>query len=407
MDSSGWKARFFIVWTGQAFSLVGSALVSFALIWWLTANTGSATTLATAALMSWLPVIVLGPFAGALIDRWSRQWIMVVADGMTALFTALLVYLYWLGTVQVWHVYVILFLRSLGTAFHEPAMMAATPLMAPRDQLTRIAGLNKTLDGGITIVCPPLGALLLAVLPIQSILAIDVLTAVIAIVPLLVVDVPQPETIGTVPGQRSVIGDLIEEFRYVWNWRGLCLLVVTAAVARLFVFPAYHFIPLLVTKHFGGDAVQLGWMNSAQGVGTMAGGIILSAWGGFRRRMVTSLVGAIGIGVGFVILGVAPSTVFWLALAAICFVGISAPIMGGPRIAILQSSVPPEMQGRVLTLYRGLLQAMIPLGLAIGGPLADAFDVRLLFILGGTACILAGLTYALVPSILYLEDGSR
>ena len=103
-------------------------------------------------------------------------------------------------------------------------------------------------------------------------------------------------------------------------------------------------------------------------------------------------------------MGLVPATVFWLALAAICFAGMSVPMMGGPRIAILQSAVRPEMQGRVLTLYRGLLQAMIPLGLAIGGPLADALDVRILFILGGTACILAGLAYALVPSILYLED---
>src|SRR5262245_26409290 len=142
-----WGRPFFTIWTGQAFSLFGSALVQFALIWWLTQKSGSATVLALATLAGMLPMILIGPFAGALVDRWNRRIIMMAADAVIALFTLLLVYLFATGAVQIWHVYVILAVRAVGGAFHFPAMSASTPLMVPDDQLTRVGGLNQTLQG--------------------------------------------------------------------------------------------------------------------------------------------------------------------------------------------------------------------------------------------------------------------
>jgi DHA3 family macrolide efflux protein-like MFS transporter len=139
-------------------------LVRFALIWWLTEETGSATTLAVASAVTMLPLIVLGPFGGALVDRWDRRWVMVISDGIIALLTVLLAYLYWLEVAQVWQVYAILFLRSLGGAFQDSAMRASTSLMAPKEQLTRVSGMNETLQGIVNVVSPPLGALLLEVL---------------------------------------------------------------------------------------------------------------------------------------------------------------------------------------------------------------------------------------------------
>jgi DHA3 family macrolide efflux protein-like MFS transporter len=143
MSAPGWRVRFYTIWTGQALSLVGSALLRFALIWWLTEQTGSATVLATASLAPSLTGIVLGPFVGTLVDRWRRRWIMVWADGAIAACTALLAFLYGRGVVETWQIYLILSLRALGTAFHDPAMTASTSLMAPRDQLTRVAGMNQ------------------------------------------------------------------------------------------------------------------------------------------------------------------------------------------------------------------------------------------------------------------------
>ena len=155
-----WKGRFFTIWSGQALSLMGSALVRFALIWWMTETTGSATVLAMATLVAFLPPIVLGPLVGTLVDRWKRRWIMAVADASIALFTAVLAGLYWRGTVATWHIYAILSLRALGAAFHSPAMTASTTLMVPKEWLTRVAGMDQTLNAMTRIAGAPLGALL-------------------------------------------------------------------------------------------------------------------------------------------------------------------------------------------------------------------------------------------------------
>ncbi|MCK4977843.1 MAG: MFS transporter, partial [Anaerolineales bacterium] len=169
-----WAAPFFTIWTGQAFSLLGSQLVQFALIWWLTKTTGSATVLATASLVGLLPQVLLGPIAGTFVDRWSRRVTMIIADGIIALATVLLAYLFWSGVVQIWHVYLLMFVRSMAGSFHWPAMQASTSLMVPKEHFSRIQGLNQILNGGMNIISAPLGALLLEVLSIQGVLSIDV-----------------------------------------------------------------------------------------------------------------------------------------------------------------------------------------------------------------------------------------
>src|SRR6266508_6925953 len=167
-ETGKWAGRFFFIWSGQALSLFGSALVQFALIWWLTQKSGSATVLAIATLVGMLPQIVIGPFAGALVDRWNRRIIMMVADGTIATFSLLLAYLFATGAVQIWHVYAVMAVRALGGAFHFPAMSASTPLMVPKEQLTRISGLNQALQGINSLAAPPLGAFLISVISTRS-----------------------------------------------------------------------------------------------------------------------------------------------------------------------------------------------------------------------------------------------
>ncbi len=187
-----WAFRFFTVWSGQAFSLFGSSLVQFALVWYLTKESGSATVLATATLVAMLPQIVLGPIAGALVDRLNRRLILIFADAGIMLATLGLVYLFATDRVEIWHIYAIMFARGLGGAFHWPAMQASTSLMVPEKHLARIAGMNQTLQGVINIVAPPTGAILIDAISNQNVLMIDVGTALIAILPLLFIPVPQP-----------------------------------------------------------------------------------------------------------------------------------------------------------------------------------------------------------------------
>lgn len=403
-----WAPPFFTIWTGQAFSLLGSQLVQFALIWWLTKTTGSATVLATAALVGLLPMVILGPIAGAFIDRWSRRLIMILADSAIALATILLAYLFWSGDIQIWQVYALMFIRALGSSFHWPAMQASTSLMVPKQHLSRIQGINQTLNGGMNILSAPLGALLLEFLPLQGVLMIDVGTALLAILPLFFIAIPQPDpgaSLDETGGRPSIWADFRAGLRYMLGWPGLMLVAVIAMIINLVLNPAFTLVPILVTQHFGGDAFQLAWLESIAGVGIIIGGLILSVWGGFRRRIMTTMVGLILIGLGCLFLGFLPSTAYPLAIAATFLVGFGIPITDGPLLAVMQDVVEPEMQGRVFTLFSSVVKAMTPLGLVIAGPLADRFGVQTWFIVGGLVTGIMGLAGYFIPAVVNIENG--
>ena len=396
---------FLVIWTGQALSLVGSQAVQFALIWWLTERTGSATVLATATFLGILPQVVLGPFIGALVDRWNRKRIMWVADSAVAASSVLLALLFATGTVTNGSVLALLFVRALGGAFHGPAMMASTSLMVPAAHLTRIQGLNQGLQGGALIITAPLGALLIATLPMATVMAIDVGTALLAIVPLLFIPVPQPEKgVNEVrAGLGSTWRDVLAGVRYLRSRRGHTPLLMMATLINLCMVPAFALLPLLVIEQ-GGGAGRLGWLNSVFGAGTLAGGILLGIWGGFRTRIYTTFVGLLAAGVGTLVLGGASSG--GVAMAGIGFLGMTLPFVNGPIQATLQATVAPELQGRVFTIYGSVCGAMAPLGLAVAAPIADLVGVRFWYAAGGIACLAMGALGFLVPSMVRIEESA-
>jgi DHA3 family macrolide efflux protein-like MFS transporter len=405
-QAGNWARRFFTIWTGQALSLFGSALVQFALIWWLTQESGSATVLAIATLVGMLPQIVLGPFAGALVDRWNRRLIMIAADLTIALVSLLLAYLFATGTVQIWHIYAVMAVRALGGAFHYPAMAASTPLMVPNEQLTRVNGLNQALQGVNSLVAPPVGALLLGFLPTQGILLIDVFTAMLAILPLLFLTVPQPERhkedhAGTKP---SLIRDVRDGLAYVRTIPGFTAIIFMALFLNFLLVPTGALVPLLVTKHFGKGAIELGLLESAMGVGIIAGGILLSIWGGFKKKIATSLMGIIGLGLGVMLVGIAPANLFILAITGNVVLGLMIPIANGPIGALMQSIVRPDMQGRVMSLVQSGATAISPLGLLLAGPVSDWLGIRLWFWAGGILCMLIAIAAFFRPAIMNVES---
>jgi DHA3 family macrolide efflux protein-like MFS transporter len=393
---------FLIVWTGQAFSLLGSALTQFALVWWLTHTSGSARVLAFATMVAVLPRIFVSPFAGALVDRWNRRVIMMVADSLIALAIVVLAVLYALEAVRVCHIYVLMFLRAVGGAFHWPAMQASTTLMVPEKHLSRVGGLNQTLQGLTDIVAPPLAAVLLEVQPMQSILAIDVVTAILAVAPLCFITIPHPGR-RAAPG-ASVLADLRAGLRFVWGWPGLTMVIVIATLSNLLTNPAFAIAPLLVSGHFGGGALELGWFQSAFGIGLVVGGLTLGVWGGTKRRVATMyLAQALG-GICILVVGMAPANGFPLAVGAVFLVGFLSSIHNGSLLSVLQATVSPEVQGRVLTLMMSGSGVTTPLGLAIAGPVADALGVRPWFAIAGLVTAGMGVGAFLVPAILRLED---
>jgi MFS transporter, DHA3 family, macrolide efflux protein len=402
-----WAIRFFAIWTGQALSLFGSSLVHFALIWWLTQKTGSATVLAFATLAGMLPQVLFGPFAGALVDRWNRRWIMIVADSLISLVTLILVYLFATDQAQVWHVYAILGVRSLAGSFHFPAMSASTPLMVPEDKLTRVNGLNQTLQGLNSMVAPPVGALLVSILPTHNILMIDIGTALLAVLPLFFINIPQPERkdmAADAAEKPSLMQDLREAIVYMRAWPGLLAILGMAVAINGLLTPAMSLMPLLVTKHFAKGALELGFVDTAWGVGMIAGGIILSVWGGFKRKIATTMMGIVGIGAGIMLVAAAPANLFPLALTGMVIGGVMNPLANGPLFSIVQSIIKPEMQGRVMALINTAATAITPLSLLVAGPISDLIGIRAWFWIAGIVTLLMGVSGFFSKSVMHVED---
>lgn len=400
--SPHWQRNFSFIWLGQAFSLFGSALVQFALIWWLTETTGSSTMLTWAAAMSVLPMVIIAPFAGVVVDRFNRRLIMIVSDGFVALFTLLLAFLFWQGVVEPWHVLAVLFLRATSGAFQFPAMQASTSLMVPAEQLARVQGFNQMLQGVMGIIAPPVGALLLGVLPLQGVLAIDFVTALIGITPLFFIAIPQPPVQATV--QISFFGEMQAGFTYILRWRGLFIIALMAIALNFLLTPAAALVPLLVTEHFGGAEGELAAMSSSFSLGMLVGGILLGVWGGFKRRIYTSMLGLMVLGVGFGAMGFIPANGFWVAVA-VWFLAAAANVMtNGPLGAAMQAIIRPEMQGRVFSLLGSVATAMAPVGLIIAGPVAEAVGVKAWYIVGGALCVVMAVLALFIPDVRHLED---
>lgn len=404
-SSRNWATRFFTIWTGQAFSLFGSQLVQFALVWWLAQKSGSATILAGATLVAMLPQVLFGLFAGALVDRWNRRIVMMVADGSIAFVTLILAWLFATGRVQIWHIYATMALRALGSAFHFPAMTASTPLMVPEEHLTRINGINQTLQGLMALVAPPVGALLISVLPTQGVLFIDIGTAMLAILPLLFLSIPQPKRQTTAAHEKpSLLQDVREGINYVRRWPGLVAILLIAVLLNFLLTPVGSLMPLLVTKHFGKGALEFGLTDSAWGLGVIAGGILLGVWGGFKRKVVTAFMGITGLGLGVMIVAFAPANGFWLALGAMAFIGLMNSMANGPLGALTQSLVRHDMQGRVNGLINSIASAMTPIGLLIAGPVSDLIGIRSWYWIAGIVSLLMGLAGFFMPAVMNVED---
>ncbi len=397
---------FWILFSGQSLSLVGSQAVQFALIWWLTQETGSATVLAAAAFLGLGPQIILGPVIGALVDRWNRKQILFFSDLVVAVASLVLALMFFTGTAQTIHVFAALLIRGLGGAFHQPTMLATTSLMVPKRHLTRVQGLNQVLLGGLNIIAAPLGAMLLAMLPMGGILLVDVMTATFALLPLLVIRIPQPEVskLGDDDKKASLLQDVVAGVRYLRRRGGHLTLVCMTSAINMCLVPAFSLLPLLVLREFAGDAALLGWLNAVLGVGFIAGGILLGTWGGFNKRIVTMLAGLMGLGGAVLALGLAPASGLLTVMVAMFLVGVMAPLINGSAQAILQATVRPDYQGRVFTLMGSLSGAMIPLGLALAAPVADLVGVRAWYVASGLICAAMGVLGFLVPAVLHIED---
>ncbi|MBN1440536.1 MAG: MFS transporter [Anaerolineales bacterium] len=409
--AGSWIGPFAAFWPSQALSLFGSRLVSFALIWHLAQTTDSAAVLALAALASLMPQVVLGPAAGAIVDRGNRRHILIVADSAIAAATLILSGLFAAGIAAPWQIFTFMFLRAVGDGFHAPAMLTTTTLIVPERHLARVQGLNQALEGALNIAAAPIAAVLLGFFPVVGIMLIDILTALAAVGILLRLRIPQPERAAGDARSGSFLEttrkDVIEGMRYVWRWTGLCALMAAGVCFNSLLQPALMLLPILVRRSLDGTAITLGGIQAAFGIGIVAGGAGLGIWGGFRRRVWTVVLGLAGLGASLLAAGLHPAgNALWIAG---CLFGCGAmmAVIHGALFAIIQSRVVPEMQGRVMALTMSAVGMAVPIGLTLAGPLADRLGPEVWFAAAGIVCLGMAASAAASPAVQRLEDRPR
>jgi DHA3 family macrolide efflux protein-like MFS transporter len=356
-------------------------------------------------MMGLLPQVILSPFIGTWVDRGNRRLILIAADGIVAVATFLLAILFVLNAVNVVHIYVALFIRAVAGGFHQSAFGASGVLLVPKEHLARVQGFNQALYGGLNIISAPLGAFLISIMPMPGILGIDVGTALLAVTILLFIQIPQPER--SADSSSTFWEDFIAGFRYIIAWRGLVILLGLVMVVNFFYSATEPLTPLLITKHFRGHAQQLAWWLSSFAVGTVLGGVILGTWGGFKRKVVTAQTGLILTGLSTTVVGIVSPDLFWLGLIANTAVGLLLPIINGSFGATLQTTIVPEMQGRVFAFILSAAMLISPIALMIAGPFADAFGIQLWFLIAGVSCTVMGIAGFFSQEVMTMDNKVR
>ena len=419
---------FTIIWLGQVVSLQGTAMTGFALTIWAWQATQQATALALVGFFNFVPALLVTPFAGALVDRWNRRFVMMLSDLAAVASTVVVLLLFSTGNLQIWHLFVTGAFSGAFGAFQFPAYSAAVTTLVSKTQYGRASGMLSTAQFASNIFAPALAAILLSVIGISGILLIDVCTFLVAIGALLLVHVPQPTV--TQEGQKSR-GSLWTEsvygFRYIYARKSLLALLLIFLCVNLLAPFAFTLLSPMVLARTGGDATVLSLVQSAMGVGGLAGGVALSVWGGPKRRIHGILLGLILVTMGIMFIGLGQTLLFWAPAAffAIFFV----PIINGSSQAIWQSKVAPDVQGRVFAARSMIAQVGAPVSMLSAGFLADSVfepllapggsgvplfgwlvgsgpgaGMSLMFVIAGALGMLVGLAGYAFPAVRNVED---
>jgi MFS family permease len=366
-EQSGMQV-FLVVWGGQFVSLVGTALTGFALSIWVYQETGSATQLSLVLLASQLPQILFTPIAGALVDRWDRRWAMIVADTGAGIGTLVLAVLLFTDNLEIWHLYLTLSFSGVFQSFQWPAYSAATTLLVSKEQYGRAAGMVQMAEAVGQVIAPAVAGIVLAFGGLETVIFIDVTSFLVAVGTLLFVRFPKAEVSAA---GAAAAGSLLSEARFGWTYikerRGLqALLWYFASVNLVFGFVGVLVFPLILGF---ADEVAMGNIFSAAGVGMVIGSVIMSVWGGPKRRVYGVLGADLVLGLALIAFGLRPSLLLIGIAGVLGFLVI--PIANGSSQALWQAKVEPDVQGRVFAVRRVLAQIAGPVAMLMAGPLAD------------------------------------
>ncbi len=406
--SSSWRPPFFTLWAGQAVSFLTSSTVQMALIWHLTNTTNSAAVLSIASMMGFLPTAILGSFAGTLVDRWPRKLTMIGADMFIAAASLVLVVYAFFAELPIWLVMVILAVRSVGTAFHSPAISAVTPLMVPEEYLTKCSGYTQTLQTVGYMAGTAIAVALYPAWSLSAIILLDVLGAVAASLAVVFIKIPElpKEEKSETAEKPHMWRELVEGYRVLKKHRGLFALLWIGALYMLLFSPTNALFPLMAKGHFRGGLMEASIAEITFSIGMLVGGGLLGMTGGFKNRAASIIVAMGGLGLGLAACGLLPPSGFVVYAVLCALMGVVVPFYSAPSMALLQEKIAPEYLGRVFGLNTSMVSMAMPIGLIFSAMLADRISVPVWFIISGTGCTILALVAIAMPSVRQVEkDG--
>lgn len=379
-----WKKDIALFLSAQTVTLLGSSIVQYAIIWYITLTTSSGLMITISTLCGFLPQLVISLFAGVWVDRYNRKYVSMISDAVIALVTLLLAVAFILGYKPLWLIFAVLAVRSFGTGIQTPTVNAIIPQLVPKDRLIKINGINSTLSSLNMLIAPAASGVLYAYFSIEKIFFADVITAAIGLVFMSMLKIAKL-TNSNLDG-KSTIKVIGEGFHYLRQNPFISYLIMFLIIMMILISPAAFMTPLMVSRSFGPEAWRLAINEMAFSSGAITGGILIAMWGGFTSRLRTTLFAGGTYGFFMIALGCAP--LFSIYLAFNFLIGITMPCFNAPVTSLLQEKVIPEMHGRIFSLVQVANCCALPLGMVLFGPLADHFRIEHLLVIAGVLVLL-------------------
>ena len=391
----GWKKKVAVFLVGQTITTFGSLLVQYALLWHLTLTTKSGVVLALAAVFGFLPQAIVSIFAGVWADRVNRKLMIIVSDSTIALATLVLAFFMLSGVDDLWLVFLVMAVRSVGAGIQMPAISALIPQIVPTDKLMRVNGINSSVQSSLLIIGPVAAAGIYSTFSLAAILFVDVVTAVIGLSLLATIAVPTLSRAAS-DDKPSYFTDLREGLEYIFSHDLVRWVMVIYSIVFLLVVAPSNLSPLMLVRTFGDDVWLLTILELSFGIGMVAGGALMAIFGSKADRLGMMVGTSILFGVLAVVMGFTTNLILFYSLFFL--IGLAVPAFSTSSMTLLQETVEPERQGRVFGFVGIVMAVAMPVGMAVLGPLADIVSVEILLIATGAITVLIAVVAVLLPA---------
>ncbi|MFK4952999.1 multidrug efflux MFS transporter Mdt(A) [Lactococcus garvieae] len=394
-----WRKNFYLFLIGQLLTGVTSMIVQYAIIWYLTLETGEESVLAIATLVGMLPMAILSPFVGPFIDRMNKKFLLIFYDAIVAVI-ALGLFIYGINNdvYPLWMVFVTIGIRAVAQTAQMPTVQSIMPTMVPEAEITRVNGQFGIIQSLIFIVSPGIGAFMVAALPIHWVILLDVIGFILGAGMLLLVKIPEVASQGE---KISVVKDALEGFNILRENKPMWKMTLIGALFMLLFMPAMSLYPLVTTKYFGGTIVHAGWVEVLFAAAMLIGSFAVGIFGKTKDRMPWIIAAYFIVGLSIGGSGFLPGNMsgFWVFLVLNVFAGIVGQIYTTMNMAITQQSFEAQYLGRVMGIVSALMSVAGPVGLIFAAPVAESIGVQNMLVIAGFGGILAACLLYFTPSV--------